>query len=330
MSNRLPSSRIDELASDWVARNDRGSLTSIEAEALAAWLAEDSRHLGAYARARAVFLHFDRASALGSGFNANAFERCEQKPRHASRRWFLKAAGGAVVAAAAGVAGVAILNNPVRHFTTRLGEVLRLSLEDGSSITLNSASAIKVEFQRARRLVQLLRGEALFDVAKDVLRPFVVEAGNDRVVAIGTSFSVQHAISGIVEVLVQEGSVEFAYGITAGVEQSVRLVANSIALASDDRKIEVKPLQTIEVSRRLAWRDGMISFDGDTLAQAATQFARYSDIRIIIDDPAIAARSVVGLYSAGNPEGFARAVAMSMDLRVDRLGDRVHLTSAPR
>lgn len=330
MSNRLPNSQIDELAADWVARVDREALPVHEAETLAAWLAEDSRHLGAYARARAVFLHFDRASALGGGFDANAFERCTHKTDQASRRWFLRAAGGAVVAAAAGVAGVAILNNPVRHFTTRLGEVLRLSLEDGSSITLNSASAIKVEFQRARRMVQLFRGEALFDVAKDVLRPFVVEVGGDRVVAVGTSFSVQHAISGIVEVLVQEGSVEFAHGVDSGWEQSVRVVANSVALASDSAHIEVKPLQTIEVSRRLAWREGMISFDGDTLAQAADQFARYSDIRIVIDDPSIAARSVVGLYSAGNPEGFARAVAMSMDLRVERFGDSVHLKPASR
>ncbi len=330
MSKRLHSIRVDELAADWIARADRQPLTPSETESLAAWLSEDSRHLGAYARAKAVFLHLDRASALGRDFDPRQFGSRSPGNVLATRRRFLMAAGGAMVAVAAGVAGVVILNSPVRHFTTRLGEVLRLSLEDGSAITLNSASAIKVEFQRAQRLVQLLRGEALFDVAKDVLRPFVVEVGSDRVVAVGTSFSVQHAVAGIVEVLVQEGSVEFAHGVNTGLEQSVRLAANSIALASEDQHIEVKPLQTIDVSRRLAWRDGMISFDGDTLAHAALQFARYSDTRIIIDDPAIAQRSVVGLYSAGNPEGFARAVAVSMGLRVERLGDAVHLKPALR
>lgn len=325
MSKRLHSARIDELAADWVARADREPLSPNEADALSTWLAEDSRHLGAYARAKAVYAHFDRASALGKDFEPGEFQPRAQGSVHASRRRFLMTAGGAVVAAAAGVAGVAILHDPVRHITTRLGEVLRLSLEDGSAITLNSASAMKVEFQRTQRLVQLLRGEALFDVAKDVMRPFVVEVGSDRVVAVGTSFSVQHAVAGIVEVLVQEGSVEFAHGIDTGLEQSVRLSANSVASATENQHIEVKPLQTIDVSRRLAWRDGMISFDGDTLAQAASQFARYSDTRIVIDDPAIAQRSVVGLYSAGNPEGFARAVALSMNLRVERRGDAVHL-----
>jgi transmembrane sensor len=84
----------------------------------------------------------------------------------------------------------------------------------------------------------------------------------------------------------------------------------------------------MEVERRLAWREGMISFDGDSLAQAAAQFARYSDTHIVIADPAIGRLSVVGLYSATNPIGFARAVALSMNLRVELHGETVRLLAS--
>lgn len=330
MSKPRHSASIDDTAASWVARCDRGPLSPKAAAALDAWLTEDSRHLGAYARAHAVYVHFDRARALGENFDPRAFEVNADINVSPSRRYFLKGMGATMAAAAAGFAGFAILQNPGRHVTTQLGEVLRLALEDGSAITLNSASEIVVAFGRTHRLVRLLRGEALFDVAKDLLRPFVVEVASDRVVAVGTSFTVQRAIDGVVEVMVQEGSVEFAHGVDTGGEQSVRLAANTLALAPADQRIAIKSMRRMEVSRRLAWRDGMISLDGDTLAQAAAQFARYSDTRIVIDDPAIAHRRVVGLYAASNPEGFARAVALSMNLRVERSGNVVRLEPASR
>lgn len=318
---------IDDIAAAWVARCDRGPLSPCRQAELDAWLAADPRHLGAWARASAVFTHFDRARALGTRFDPQAFSGAQQPqaPANRSRRRFLWLTGTGLAAGLAGAAGVTLLQGRGRQYATRLGEILRVPLSDGSAITLNSASRIRVEFDHARRLVRLLAGEALFDVARDARRPFVVEAGAARVVAVGTSFTVERAARSLVKVMVREGVVEFASEPSAAKLHQVRLGADTLAVAAVSQPIEVKPLQPMEVTRRLAWRDGMLSFDGDTLAQAAAQFARYSRVRIVIDSPQVAARRVVGLYSATDPVGFARAVALSMNLHVRREGHVVYL-----
>jgi len=325
MPKRRHSESIDAIAASWVARADRAPLSALETEALENWLAEDPRHAGAHARASAIFVHLERASALGRNFDPGTFRPAPGTGIDTSRRRFLTGAGAALAATAAGVAGLMVLHGSSRSIETRLGEVLRVSLQDGSVVTLNSASRINVEFRNNRRFVRLLKGEALFDVAKDSLRPFVVDVAKDLVVATGTSFTVQRALDDMVQVLVREGSVDFAHEFDHDRPPPIRLEANTMAVAAPDQKVHVKALQPIEVSRLLAWRDGMISFDGETLAHAAAQFARYSNTRIVIDDPAVANRRVVGLYAAGNPEGFARAVALSMRLNVARRGDSVHL-----
>lgn len=317
--------QIEEQAAAWVAREDRGPLQAEEVRLRDAWLARDARHFGAYARARAVFARLGRARALGRGFDPARFVATPVRRAPARRRapWF--AAAAALVACAWLGFRAAPPSAPTDRYATRIGEVLRLPLQDGSAVTLNSDSALRVRFDGARRQIDLLRGEALFDVAKDPRRPFVVSAGEARVVAVGTSFAVQRGADESLQVLVREGVVE-----VADVQpQPVRLSANHKASARRGLGIAVEPLPADELGRRLAWRDGMISFDGDTLAQAAAEFARYSRMRILIDDPAVAERRVVGLYSATDPAGFARAVADSMGLRAEPAPGAIYLRRTP-
>src|SRR3546814_1931322 len=101
-----------------------------------------------------------------------------------------------------------------------------------------------------------------------------------------------------------------------------------LATAAPTRKIEVKPLRVPDVERHLAWRAGMLSFSGATLEAAAAQFARYSELRIIIDDPLGAPQRVVGLYSANDPDGFAHAVALSLGVRSSRAPAGIRLRRA--
>ena len=311
--------KIDDIAAAWVAREDRAPLSAAEAAQLRAWLQRDRRHFGAYARARAVFGHFDRTSALGPHYDPRQF--APATPRNPSRRRFFGMVGATVAACAV---GMAVLNLPGRRYSTRLGEVLRLSLEDGSVLTLNSATDVLVMFGRGARQLQLRSGEVLLDVAADLARPFSVSAGDIRIVSAIGSFTVQRLAGAAVEVMVQAGSVELSVP-GASPLQKVRVPTDAVALVRPAQHPEVSVLQPMEVSRRLAWRDGMISFDGDTLRQAAAQFVRYSDLRIVIDDPAVASRRVVGRYSANDPVGFARAVALSMNLRTERTAAGVRL-----
>lgn len=322
MAKHRDMNNIDRTAADWAARRDRGPLSVREQAELDTWLARDPRHLGAYARAQAVLAYFERAGALGAQYDPRHFPSAQgENPDNPGRRKFLWLAGAGM---AAGCAGVFLTHTAAHHVSTRLGEILRVPLHDGSAMTLNSATEAVVRFDQSRRLVHLLKGEALFDVAKDALRPFVVKAAQASVVAVGTSFTVENTVGDPVKVMVREGKVDFRIPEI----EPQRLSADMLAKVGPSERIEVQALRPLEVKRRLAWRDGMLSFDGDTLAQAAAQFSRYSSTKIVIDDPAVAARRVVGLYSSTDPVGFARAVALSMDLQVERKGDVVQLAAA--
>lgn len=321
MTERQTGNPIDKLAADWVARCDRGPLSQAEQQRLDAWLEADPRHRGAFARASVLFTRFDQARALGANYDPKRYAARNPGPRNPHRRRFLRWAGaGAAASLAAGMAGMAILGTQPKRYATRLGEVLRVLLDDGSSVTLNSETLLEVDFSSTRRLLRLVNGEALFEVAHDAMRPFVVRAARASIVATGTRFSVQLA-SAAVEVLVSEGSVELEAGLAS--LAPVALGANMMATAAPDLDISTQRLPPVEIRRRLAWRQGMLSFDGDTLADAAAQFARYSHKHIIIHDPQIAQRRVVGRYSANDPAGFARSVALSMNLHVRQDGNRI-------
>ena len=308
--------RIDDQAVAWVAREDRAPLDPLDQEKRDGWLQQDVRHLGAYARARAAFAGMDRASALGSGVDLRLFAT---RPAGWLRWRRALPAVGAVAAACLLVVVSAWTFRP-DHYSTRLGEVLRVPLADGSVVTLNSQTAVDVAFGKGVRHLTLRKGEALFDVAKDHQRPFVVTAGNAKVTAVGTSFSVLREKDRGVQVVVREGVVK----VDEAQAPSRLVVANSTLLTAAKSAPRIDVLRPDEIGRRLAWRDGMIAFDGDTLQQAADKFARYSELRILID-PAVANRRVVGLYSATDPAGFARAVATSMSLQVGTTTGGIYL-----
>jgi transmembrane sensor len=113
--------------------------------------------------------------------------------------------------------------------------------------------------------------------------------------------------------------------------------ASSVALKSNTRLVlsgpaeRPQPVGPEAVTRDLAWRDGKLAFEGETLGQAAAAFARYSDTRIQIRDPALAREPVTGLFAANDPAGFSRAIARVFEARVEQDSDKVVLTrDAPR
>lgn len=313
---------IDAKAADWAARVDNGPLSVEEQSALEAWLAGDSRRLGAYAKARAVFAHVQRARGLGPHYDAAEFASPAVAPARPDRRQFWM--GGAV--AAAGIVAAAGLGLQARsgHIRTRRGEVRLVPLADGSSMTLNTASRVEIAFSETERRVRLIEGEALFEVAKDASRPFLVDAADTRVRAVGTSFAVRHLRDRPVQVLVREGVVEMKRK-TTNARPPIRVTANTRAVAAGDNAVDASVVTPAEVSQELVWREGLLSFEDMPLEQAVAEFARYSDTRIIIEDPAIARETVTGLYMANNPTGFATAVAAALDLHAEVSAGEVRL-----
>src|SRR4051812_16868833 len=301
--------QIDAEAADWAARLDRGPLSAEDEAALQGWLDGDTRALGAFGRMRALALSSERARALGPDFDPASFEPAAYVPR---RR--IMQVGGAIAAAALISAGGAwqVLRHRGR-FITGKGETKVVALQDGSVVTLNTASEIQVSYSDTVRAVELVRGEALFDVAKNKSRPFVVAAGDTSVRVVGTSFSVRRIDTAPVQVLVREGTVEVFK--PAQDTKPVRISANSMAVAQADnmQAIATMPLPAAQLHRQMAWQNGQIAFEGETLARAAEEFSRYSDTRIVIEDSGLAKEEIAGLFKATDPVGFAQTIAISLN-----------------
>ena len=316
--HRDAAAAIDATAAAWVARVDRGPLSADEQRDLEAWVGGDSRRAGAYARARAVSAHFDMSQALGPGF---APER-RPEARAQTRRWMML--GGAAIAASA-VVGVATLalNDLKGRLSTRKGDIRRVTMSDGSAVTLNTDSAVRTAYSHQQRSVALLRGEALFDVAKDSARPFVVAAGEVAVRAVGTSFTVRRRPDGAVTVLVREGVVE----VRRGSEPLLTLTADHMTNVEAARPLQPVALPVGQADRRSLWIDGLLDLNGLTLAEAAAEYERYSDRRIEIDDPAIGGLKVTGVFSVSDPDSFARAAALSLNLEATSTPDGIRLSA---
>jgi len=330
MAERRTSRDIDQAASDWTARLDRGPLTSEEDQALEAWLSGDPRSKGALLRARALSMMSESAQALGSGFDPVAFQDSKRaRLAGLSRRQALIWTGGAAAAASLAALGVG-LPAAGAVVSTRRGEIRLAPLEDGSTVLLNTQTKIRVRYNDGERLVTLLKGEAYFSVARDETRPFIVEVDGRRLSTVQAGFRVRKLHEDPIDVLVNQGQVEIASLNEAGalaLEANTRLTLQE---AGQGQPASQRP-QAIgpeAVTRELAWREGKLAFEGETLTQAADTFARYSAVRIRIDDPALAREPVTGLFAANDPVGFSRAIVRVFNAKVDREGDSLVLTRA--
>ena len=321
---------IDAAAADWAARLDRGALSPEEDARLDAWLGEDARRVGAFAKARAISLYADRARALGPQFDPDRFRSPNKSPAFSpARRRLLW--GGAVAAGLGGLAaaGYGLSAAAGEVYSTRRGEMRVVPLADGSVVNLNTESRIKVHYSRTRRTVHLEHGEAFFDVTRDATRPFVVRAGDTEVTALATSFSVQSLADAPVEVMVRQGVVQLDRGPGSRavlVQANMRAVAPAAPAFTAPEPIRAAAVAPAEVERAVAWREGRIAFEGETLAEAVKAFARYSDTRIVIDDPMLAREEVTGLFQANDPVGFAQAVATSFSWHAEVAENQVTLT----
>jgi transmembrane sensor len=318
---KMPSTNheIDAVAATWAAKRDLGSLSHAEQDEFERWLAADIRHLGAYGRAEAVLGRLERlnGSALDPVLDGDLAQ--SNWPR---RRVLLT---GGVAAGLAAAIGVAVKNAgaPGGMISTEIGQMREVVLADGSVVSLNTNSELSVQFSSDSRNIDLLRGEALFDVAKDKHRPFMVSAGDTRVRAVGTSFTVSRLPEKPIQVLVREGIVELQ---RAGSHQAppVRASANIRAIAPLGAPIVTVAVPEEKLARDLEWQHGRIALDNETLGDAAWEFARYSEVRIIVD-PTVSNRTVTGLFASNDPVGFAKAAASVLKLQMEVKGNEVRI-----
>lgn len=235
------------------------------------------------------------------------------------------ALGGIAASLVAAVGAAWRMSDAGRHYETGVGERRFVTLSDGSLMRLNTDTAVSVDLSRDRRSIRLLRGEASFDVAHDKARPFVVAADEARIRAVGTAFTVRLRTD-LTDVTVSEGVV----GVRDG-GRIERHVPAGHAVAVRRGTIAVTALASTDLKRRLAWQDGRLSFDGDTLEQAVDEFNRYRHVPIVIGDPALAGVRIGGTFRSDRSDDFARALERSFGIRAIESADgSLLLVSAAR
>jgi transmembrane sensor len=199
-------------------------------------------------------------------------------------------------------------------FVTAKGEQRQVSLPDGSRLTLDTDSAVDVAFTPERRRLTLAKGRALFDVDSDPKRPFEVRAGDREVVALGTRFDVR-VDPGQFRVTLFEGRVAIA---RIGGGSRVQLTAGQQFV---ERGASARVLAAAPAEDSLAWRQGLVMFQDESLGAAAAELNRYSVQPLLVRDPAIAGMRISGAFKAGDPARFARTVSTIHPVRVLRHPD---------
>ena len=341
--NKPPGDKKGDISGDaaaWLVRLD-GHSSPQTWEAFVKWMESDRRNEAAFIRLRTAWTQYDRLKHLrpadgritgnvldGLPLDPNRLvaterdEAAEEAQYIDRRRWLMYV--GATAAATAGVGMLGWLSAEHRrwtYFETAVGGNRREELLDRSQVSLNTDSRLRVRLGNGRRDSELIRGEALFTVAHDKLRPFYVKAAHTLVCAMGTAFSVRIHENHEVEVLVAQGRVSIGMADPAAAA-GTPVLTNSAPQASTDQSVIMGPDSLLikqqapgYVARRLAWTAGNISFDGETLTEAVREFNRYNRRHIAIADPAIAAMKVGGRFEANDPESFAATLEKHFGVR---------------
>ena len=338
--------RIDEAASLWIVRIDR-ELSEQELRDLKEWLSESPKHREAFVAAARLWDRMDVLTSLSKLFPLEDF-----KPAPSRVRWkslSVLAAALVFVAIALLRPGAGLLQLSTRTpvaiskpdatpalqpYATVIGQQSLVSLDDGTQVRLNTDSLVEVSYSRNSRRVHLVRGEALFEVAKDASRPFDVRVGSHVVRAVGTAFNVR--VSGIasMEVTVTEGRIrlledniarkpvsEDPAGATS--TASPTAVAGQLVMVTGNGESRVRELDKEAMADRTAWQRGMLVFRGEPLRDVLKEFARYTNQKFIPQDDSIGDMPVGGLFRAADVEGLRIALRKNFGLQTWLVGDSV-------
>lgn len=295
---------LSDEAIDWLVKLYSGQATDADRAAFAQWRSQSHEHALAADEAEAIW--------SGIGIAGDQVRRTERKAARAklTRRAVLGGVALTAVGLAAGQAGL-IGPHLLADHVTGVGEQRTVHLEDGSTVFMNAGTSLSVDIGMAERRLHLFGGEAIFTVAHDPMRPFIVHAGNGYTRALGTVFDVDVRSREVV-VTVLEGVVEVAANlgsVTAHVDQRTRY-------AADGRPAAV---EKIDADLETAWRRGKLIFNRRPLGDVVAEIERYRGGQIIIASAALRRLEVTGVFDLAEPEAILRTIEETLPVRVTRL-----------
>jgi transmembrane sensor len=349
--------RASEEATEWWLQLQSSEMTRQQREAFIDWLRESSVHVAEMLRVASMhgalerFENWTRIATDHVGSDEDVIVELPDRgdpslrsvspseaatsPRAFPLRWPIAAAFACIA-----VATVLLLPGMRGQvMQTDRGERREVALADGSVVQIDPESRLRVRFEERSRRVFLYSGRALFRVAKNPDRPFLVEADGTIVRAVGTAFGVERKEQGIV-VTVSEGKVAIegvdamlrAPAVPDAPEASARMRSEGEAprariLLTANEQVTVSSggaatqISKVDSARALAWAEGRLNFENTPIREVVEQFNRYNSIQLQVEDAELARRPISGVFNAANPEGFIAFIQATTSVKVEREGD---------
>jgi len=324
-----------ERAATWAARLADGSLPVEQQREFQAWIDADPANdealreiMGAW-RAVERYAASAEVMALREAALASAGRSMHRRVgRRAQLRLARAAAVVLILFMAAAGAGAWVWLTP-RTYETGVGERRVVALNDGSKLSLDADTIVKVAFSRDNRKLWLERGRARFEVAKNPLRPFSVTAGDEVVVATGTAFSVE-LLQKQVHVVLYEGHVMLLDRNADGARRTVAVGARTLPadqLLGPGRELilPAHPLTPTAVVpavvtaadpvRSLSWEGGQLVFEDESLPTVVERMNRYAERPLSVGDAGAARLRVSGVFRAGDTDALVQGLAAAFDVK---------------
>ena len=332
-SSRIASpDEIEETAANWLARR-YGGFSPEESAAFDAWLAADPRHSCAIAALENAWRMVSAPGRVGQGDIALERSRVHEHYRTRARR--RRATIGAL--GLSGAVLLAIACNSPRWFGRETAPAVRIvvrpdlqHLADGSNVQLNAGAIVEPAFTPEIRMIRLVRGEALFTVAKDAHRPFVVSVGGVAVRAVGTAFNVRYDPTQV-HVLVTEGKVAIARpGVSPpALAAAPARPADPVILTAGNQTViplgpdlspNVAPVTPGQIATALAWRDRRIEFTHTPLKEAVELFNRHNELQLAVTDHKTGSFEISGIFWADDPASFVHLLETAFEMTTESSG----------
>lgn len=315
---------VRQAAALWVARLDAPSCSDAERAAFEAWRDESHENEAAFEREAAAWERLERLRALRPGVarpdrDLLAPARRLALPRLSRSPWARGLAAAAAVALT--VSGVMTFGGGTAY-ATAIGERRVVVLSDNSRIELNTDSKVVVRYRNGVREIKLIRGEAVFEAAKDA-RPFLIKAADAVMEADGSTEMAVRLRSDGAAVTVKRGAVALDPAPAErpnGHGDELRLTAGVAAIYSSAGS-RSRSVSDSEIDRALAWRQGAIALNGQSLEQAVAEFNRYNRQQISIADPSISDLRLAGYFQTAEPKSFVTAVTSAFPVRASEAAD---------
>lgn len=360
-SSNTSDSMIHARALEWLVELEDQHTDALKLRSFAQWFLESTLHQDAFVEALAISA-FSRRFDPGRRFDVERLLttpddnvvpfKGESSPRSEPEQPLIpirpcRRFPAAICASLLVLLGIPLVISSLRvlpdlfagvvNYSAGIGERRFVPLEDGSTVELNTRSSIEVEMNSHVRQITLLSGEAVFTVRHDAGCPFRVISGGIVIRDVGTTFDVQQQANGGASISVLEGRVEISTRVPSPAVQTALspmiLEADHVADVmpfGDHIDVRIRAVAAPELARQLAWRDGHLVFEGETLTEVVAKLNRYNRRQMKIVDQSIARKSIGGTFTTTDFDAFLDTIKQLFDIQAAPARENSNVTELRR